>query len=93
MLTVYIVEDEPFARDELKYLLNRTGQVELIGEAGHVEQALQEINLLRPDIVFLDLQLGQESGFPSPRSWPGRITPRPSCLLPQTTSLRCRLLN
>ncbi len=63
MLTVYIVEDEPFARDELKYLLNRTGQVELIGEAGHVEQALQEINLLRPDIVFLDLQLGQESGL------------------------------
>lgn len=63
MLTAYIVEDELMARDELKYLLRRSGQVEIVGEAGYMMQAMEDIRSLEPDIVFVDIQLAQGSGL------------------------------
>lgn len=63
MIRVFIVEDELPARDELKYLLLRTGQVEIVGEGEGMEDSLQQIRLLEPDLVFLDIELGQESGL------------------------------
>jgi two-component system response regulator LytT len=63
MLKVFIVDDEPLARDELKYLLKRSKQVEIIGEAEGVEDAAELIPKLCPDIVFLDIQLSEDSGL------------------------------
>ncbi|MGN1402665.1 MAG: LytR/AlgR family response regulator transcription factor [Bacillus sp. (in: firmicutes)] len=63
MLKVYIVDDEMFARDELKYLLNRSRQVEVIGENDCIEDALGEIASTKPDLVFLDIELADESGL------------------------------
>lgn len=51
------------ARDELKYLLERTKEVEIIGEADCVEDALEELMKNKPDIVFLDIQLSDDNGF------------------------------
>ena len=51
MLKVLVVDDEMLARDELKYLLERTKEVEIIGEAD-CEDALEELMQSRPDIVF-----------------------------------------
>lgn len=63
MLKAYIVDDEPLAREELKYLLSRSGQVEILGENDFAEGALREIAKLKPDIVFLDIELDEENGL------------------------------
>lgn len=63
MLKVLVVDDEMLARDELKYLLERTKEVEIIGEADCVEDALEGLMKNKPDIVFLDIQLSDDNGF------------------------------
>ncbi len=62
-LNAFIVDDEPLARDELAYLLKRTHEVEVMGQAGDVEDALEQIRSQRPDILFLDIELSEESGL------------------------------
>ena len=63
MLRVYIVDDEPLARDELKYLLLRCKEAEIVGESDCVDNALADIHILKPDLVFLDIELGDENGL------------------------------
>jgi two-component system response regulator LytT len=63
MLTVYVVEDELFARDELKYLLSRIREVKVIGEAETVDEAVSEISRLEPDVIFLDISLAEGNGL------------------------------
>lgn len=63
MLKAYVVDDEPLARDELIYLLRRTRQVEVVGEADAVEDALAGVAAAQPDVVFLDIELQEESGL------------------------------
>ncbi|CAG7653930.1 LytR/AlgR family response regulator transcription factor [Paenibacillus allorhizosphaerae] len=63
MLKAYIVDDEPLARDELAYILRRTKRVEVVGEAESMEEALEEIQKLTPHVVFLDIQLSEDSGL------------------------------
>lgn len=63
MLRVYVVDDEPLARDEMKYLLHRSKQVEILGESDCLEDAIADISELRPDLVFLDIELAEENGL------------------------------
>ncbi|MFL6516716.1 MAG: LytR/AlgR family response regulator transcription factor [Bacillus sp. (in: firmicutes)] len=63
MLKAFIVDDEPLARDELAYLLKRSKQIELVGEADCVESSVEKINNLDLDVIFLDIQLADESGI------------------------------
>lgn len=63
MLKIYIVDDEPLARDELKYLLNKSKQVMILGESDSIEEALREIKELQPDLVFLDIELEEGTGI------------------------------
>ena len=63
MLRAYIVDDEPLARDELRYLLIRSKQVEIIGESDCIEDAVSGITEQKPDLVFLDIELGDDSGL------------------------------
>ncbi|MFJ5717376.1 LytR/AlgR family response regulator transcription factor [Neobacillus sp. NPDC093127] len=63
MLKAYILDDEPLARDELKYLLIRSEQVDILGEADCVEDAVAAIIELKPDLVFLDIELAEENGL------------------------------
>jgi two-component system LytT family response regulator len=60
---VVVVDDEPGARADLVQLLVREPDVTVVGEAGDIETATRLINQLRPDLIFLDIQLGQRSGF------------------------------
>jgi two-component system, LytTR family, response regulator LytT len=62
-LRAYIVDDEPLARDELKYLLNRSMLVDVIGEGESIDEALSNIIKQQPDVVFLDIGLVEESGL------------------------------
>lgn len=63
MLKAYIVDDEPLARDELKYLLTRSKQVVIIGESDCVEEAILGISEHKPDLVFLDIELADDNGL------------------------------
>lgn len=58
-----IVDDERLARNELRRLLESYTQIEIIDEAGNGEEAIAKINQLRPDLVFLDIQMPGKSGF------------------------------
>ncbi|XMB28974.1 LytTR family transcriptional regulator DNA-binding domain-containing protein [Paenibacillus sp. BR2-3] len=63
MLKAFIVDDEPLARDELAYILRRSRQVEIVGEADCINDAMKHIEELRPDVVFLDIKLAEDSGL------------------------------
>jgi two-component system LytT family response regulator len=58
-----IVDDEPIARRVLREELELLTEVLVVGEAGDGRDALQKISSLRPDVVFLDLQMPVMSGF------------------------------
>jgi two-component system, LytTR family, response regulator len=54
---VVIVDDEPLARQHVADRLGHEEQVEIVGEAGNGIDAVEVIRRLRPDIVFLDVQM------------------------------------
>jgi two-component system, LytTR family, response regulator LytT len=62
-LRAVLVDDEQLARDELGYLLDQVGGVEVIGQAGNGLEALNTIDRLQPDVVFLDVQMPGLTGF------------------------------
>ncbi|KPA53282.1 hypothetical protein VT25_08620 [Photobacterium leiognathi subsp. mandapamensis] len=63
MLTALVIDDEQFAREELAELLEETGHIEVIGEAANAIMGLKKINELKPDVVFLDIQMPQVTGI------------------------------
>ncbi len=59
-----IVDDEHIGRENLTSLLeDYCPQVEIIGKAGHADEAFTIINDTKPDVVFLDIQMPQKTGF------------------------------
>jgi two-component system LytT family response regulator len=58
-----IIDDEPPARRELRRLLTGFPWVEIIGEAGNVDQAVEMVETLTPELLFLDIQMPGGSGF------------------------------
>src|SRR5262245_58127871 len=62
-LRAVLVDDEPLARDELSYLLDQIGGVDVVGQAADGLQALDTIERLQPDLVFLDVQMPGLTGF------------------------------
>jgi two-component system, LytTR family, response regulator len=58
-----IVDDEPFARKVLREELEFLDSMEVVGEAENGQDALSKISLMRPDIVFLDIQMPVMGGF------------------------------
>lgn len=62
-LRVFLVEDETYVRDEIKFLLEKHDQLEIVGEADNSFDAICNIQSLRPDVVFLDVKLGDINGI------------------------------
>ena len=62
MLTVLIVDDEPLARAHLRRLLEEQ-EVTVLGEAANAAQALQFAEDLRPEVLFLDIQMPGLNGM------------------------------
>jgi two-component system LytT family response regulator len=58
-----IVDDEPLARTNLRVLLRRHSDIEIAGESGSGPEALEEIRRVKPDLVFLDVQMPECDGF------------------------------
>jgi two-component system, LytTR family, response regulator len=58
-----IIDDEPPARRELRRLLSGFPWVEVVGEAGNVDEAAEMVEKLTPELLFLDIQMPGGSGF------------------------------
>ena len=58
-----IVDDEPLARSNLKVVLRQEPDIESIAECGSGAEAIAEIRSTRPELVFLDVQMPECSGF------------------------------
>lgn len=63
MLKILIVDDEPLARENLRFLLQDTADISVIGECENAVEALGAINRLQPDVVFLDIHMPRISGL------------------------------
>ncbi len=62
-LKTLLVDDERLARRELRSLLAEHPEMAILGEADSVSSAAQLISEKSPDVIFLDIHLGSESGF------------------------------
>jgi two-component system, LytTR family, response regulator LytT len=62
-MTALIVDDERLAREELKYLLDSAGGVEVIAQGQNGIEAVDLIRTHHPDVVFLDVQMPGLDGF------------------------------
>jgi two-component system, LytTR family, response regulator len=58
-----IVDDEPPAHANLRVLLRRDPEIEIVAECGSGAEALTEIRRKKPDLVFLDVQMPECDGF------------------------------
>ena len=59
----YLVEDEPNARNLLRGFIEKYTDLNVIGESDRFDLAVRELNLLAPEIVFLDVSLPGKSGI------------------------------
>ena len=59
-----LIDDEPAARRLMRNLLQDYKEtIEIIGEAGTGQEAIQKIEQLNPDLIFLDIQMPDFTGF------------------------------
>ncbi len=68
-----IADDEPLAREQLRHLLDSVSWVAIVGEAGDGASTIRTVNALRPDLLFLDIQMPEGDGLEVLRS----LTHRP----------------
>lgn len=66
-----IVDDEPVARRRLKRMLTEHDDLEVVGEAGDGKEALERIEELKPDVVFLDIRMPEIDGLELARQLEG----------------------
>ncbi|MXN92038.1 response regulator [Flavobacterium sp. Sd200] len=62
-IKVIIVEDSRLARNELKELIKNHAELEVVAEAENVDTAYELITQLRPQLIFLDINMPEKDGF------------------------------
>jgi two-component system, LytTR family, response regulator len=62
-LRIIIVDDEPLARERVRTFLADEQDVEIVAECADGEEAVEKIEALRPDVLFLDVQMPRLNGF------------------------------
>ncbi|MCI0486105.1 MAG: response regulator transcription factor [Blastocatellia bacterium] len=62
-MTVFITDDSPIVRERLVDMLSELERIEIAGEAGDAQEAIDSIRQLKPDVVILDIQMPGGSGI------------------------------
>lgn len=62
-IKVILIDDERLAREELKRTIASYPDIEVIAEAGNADEAVHLIKKHQPDLIFLDIQMPEKSGF------------------------------
>jgi DNA-binding NarL/FixJ family response regulator len=86
--SVFVVDDHPVVREGLKMLLDSSGDVRVVGGSASVHAALPQLAQLSPDVVLLDLDLGEEDGL---ESLPRIVAAAPRARVLILTALRHRV--
>jgi two-component system LytT family response regulator len=60
---VFIVDDEPLAIQEMKWMLKDFSDLDIVGQASTAIEAIRQINSLQPDLIFLDINIPEKNGF------------------------------
>jgi two-component system, LytTR family, response regulator len=63
MIRCIVIDDERLARKELISMLSDYSELQIVAESGNPEEALNLINNLNPDLIFLDIQMPGMDGF------------------------------
>ncbi|MDG1331046.1 MAG: response regulator [Crocinitomicaceae bacterium] len=63
MIKVLIIDDEPLARSIVRSFLQEKNEYDVIGECANGYEGLKSIDALKPDLVFLDIQMPKINGF------------------------------
>ena len=63
MIKCLIIDDERLARQELRRILENHKNIEILDECGDAEDAITKIEELKPDLIFLDIQMPGKNGF------------------------------
>jgi two-component system LytT family response regulator len=58
-----IVDDEPLARSNIAVLLRADPEIGIVGECGSGAEAIGEVRVAKPDLLFLDVQMPECDGF------------------------------
>ena len=70
-----VVDDEPLAREMIREMLGADSDVEIVAECSNGREAVDAIKSLRPDLVFLDIQMPELGGFEVLASFEPELTP------------------
>ena len=62
-LKALIIDDEKLARDIIKKYLEGNSRIEIAGECSNGFEGVKKIEDVKPDIIFLDIQMPKISGF------------------------------
>lgn len=63
LLKILIVDDEPEARELIQFMLQEEEDLQVVGLAGNVDDAIKLFHDQHPDLVFLDIQMPDKDGF------------------------------
>lgn len=66
-IRLLLVDDHEVVRIGLRTLFSRTGEIQVVGEAGTAEDAVAEAVRLKPDVILLDIRLSDSSGLAASR--------------------------
>jgi two-component system response regulator DevR len=66
-ISVVLVDDHAIVRLGLRTLINDTADIQVVGEAGTAQEALQLVEQLRPQVVLMDIRLPGEGGLEATR--------------------------
>lgn len=75
LIRALVVDDEPLAREMIREMLEGDSEVEIVAECANGREAVEAINSLRPDLVFLDIQMPEVGGFEVLESFERESTP------------------
>jgi two-component system, LytTR family, response regulator len=70
-----IVDDEPLARERVKRFLRDEADIEIVGECKSGAEAVKTIKQIKPDLVFLDIQMPEKNGFEVVKSLDAKTLP------------------
>jgi two-component system LytT family response regulator len=62
MITTILIDDEPLARDIIKYYLSDYPDVQIVAECNDGFEGLKAVSQLKPDLIFLDIQMPRITG-------------------------------
>ena len=68
MIRVLLVDDQALVRSGFRVLLQTAGDIEVVGEAGDGQQAIEQTRLLRPDVVLMDIRMPTLDGVAATRA-------------------------